>query len=292
MRQQVSGMGAGKDIHTLHLPSGLPVGLPVTDLGRKTLGGAITMEGAVRMCLEDNINQLISNAPYSKMVSEHEKKEILLASHLMDLPDSVWAKLSYVLHQDMQYSRMQKGKFDIPDFNHLSASFIATYLIARDMGYHNRQCIDLATGGFVHDISKLPQISHKPSLLTPEERELDKLHPAEGYELLLDSGETRPEVLEPTWMHQKWISSKNGAKRYSYPEDAPTPTLFARIVTVGEVGDVMLRGRIYRKDEEARKGSVRRTISELERESLETEDGLHFDKDVVSIYVPRLKKAL
>ncbi len=274
--------------HSSHLPSGLPIGLPTGDIVR-----VVSFESAVRRCLEENIEQLLTNgSPYARMASESEKKEIHLASHLVELPDASWTELSNVLHNDMDYSRRIGDKFDIPDFNHLTATFIATYMIAREMGYERKQSIEIATGGFVHDIKKHPGISHKPDKLTEAEWIIDELHPIEGYRLFVKAGETRQAVLDSIYLHQKWIRINPGSIRRSYPRDSPDPTIYASITAGGDVGDVLLRGRNYRKDEEARNGSVRKTISELERESLESEDGLHFERRVVEAYVPILRKAL
>lgn len=131
----------------------------------------------------------------------------------------------------------------------------------------------------VHDIGKVvipDSILKKPDRLTKEEFEIIKTHTEAGYKIIkniIDSDK----IAEGVYYHHERYDGKG------YPlglkgEEIP---LYARIITVCDVFDVMVSGRIYQKPK-----SAQAAVDELIKYS-----GTQFDEKVVKAFLIALKIA-
>lgn len=99
--------------------------------------------------------------------------------------------------------------------------------------------------GLVHDLGKLkipPEILHKPGRLTTEEFEQIKQHSILSYNMLLQSGENDPQILQGVRQHHE---KPNGT---GYPDAISNQDicLAARITSVCDVYDAMVSKRCYK----------------------------------------------
>ncbi|RKX61288.1 MAG: two-component system response regulator [Thermodesulfobacteriota bacterium] len=126
----------------------------------------------------------------------------------------------------------------------------------------------------LHDIGKLgipDKILLKPGPLTPEEREIMKLHPIIGAKILEGSENKYLQVAEKIalYHHEKWDGTgyPTGLKKEKIP-------LFARITAIADVFDALTSDRPYRKAI-----SVRDAF-----EIIKIGRGTHFDPYLVDVF--------
>ena len=118
-------------------------------------------------------------------------------------------------------------------------------MIARELGWNDRECENLRKAAKMHDIGKIgvpDSILNKPARLTDEEYGVMKSHTTRGGEIL--KGVTLiPHVVEGAlYHHEHWDGSgyPKGLKGEKIPP-------FARIIGVADAFDAMTANRIYRK---------------------------------------------
>lgn len=119
-------------------------------------------------------------------------------------------------------------------------------LIGRWLNLSNEDITLLIQCGLVHDVGKLKidsQILNKKGKLTAEEFDEIKKHPVFSHEILLQSGETNPVILNAVLQHHE---KPNGT---GYPKglDLNKISLFARITSVSDVYDAMVSKRCYKE---------------------------------------------
>ena len=118
-------------------------------------------------------------------------------------------------------------------------------MIARELGWNDRECENLRKAAKMHDIGKIgvpDSILNKPARLTDEEYGVMKSHTTRGGEIL--KGVTLiPHVVEGAlYHHEHWDGS--GYPKGLKGEEIPP---FARIIGVADAFDAMTANRIYRK---------------------------------------------
>lgn len=122
-------------------------------------------------------------------------------------------------------------------------------LIARSLGQSEDFQHKLWIGALLHDVGKIgieDRVLNKSGVLTPEEFEQMKAHPAIGAEILQSIEPLREMLPAVRWHHENW----NGK---GYPDQlrgAAIP-LMARIVAVADCFDAITTNRPYQKAYEA-----------------------------------------
>jgi len=117
--------------------------------------------------------------------------------------------------------------------------------IAREMGIDEAECQRIYVTGLLHDVGKIgvpDAVLKKPGRLTPEEYEVIKQHPRQGYEILKDLDDlsfTLPGVLH----HHERVDG------VGYPAELAGDEipLVARIMAVADAYDAMTSSRAYRQ---------------------------------------------
>jgi len=137
------------------------------------------------------------------------------------------------------------------------------------MGLKDAQLWELRLGGLLHDVGKVavPEtLLTKPGRLTPEELEIVRTHPQQGYDILKDAG-LPPAVALMALHHHESLDGTG------YPQglSGNALTLQDRILTASNVLESLTSFRPYR-----RAFTVERALSTL-REGV----GRQFDADVV-----------
>jgi putative nucleotidyltransferase with HDIG domain len=150
--------------------------------------------------------------------------------------------------------------------------------LARFMWLSERDLIHLRRGAILHDIGKMgipDSILFKPGSLTDEEWRIMRQHPLYGYEMLKPIEFLKPALSVVRSHHEKWDGS-------GYPDGLAGETipLFARIFAVADVWDSLTHARPYKaawSKEDSRKFIV-------------SQSGIHFDPQVIKIFLEIIKK--
>jgi HD-GYP domain-containing protein (c-di-GMP phosphodiesterase class II)/HAMP domain-containing protein len=145
--------------------------------------------------------------------------------------------------------------------------------LARSMGIHEADIIQIRRGAILHDIGKMgiPDIIlHKPGPLSDEEWEIMRRHPTYAYQLLSPIAYLRPALDIPYCHHEKWDGT--GYPRSLRGEQIP---LAARIFAVVDVWDALISDRPYRLA----------WTEETTFEYLKEQSGKYFDPQVVTKFL-------
>ncbi len=105
---------------------------------------------------------------------------------------------------------------------------------------------ELGAGFFLHDIGKVkidPKILNKPGRFTPEEFEIMKSHPEEGYNLLKDSKQLTPETSVIVMQHHERADGKG------YPLGLTNEEIheYGKICSIADVFDALTSKRSYKE---------------------------------------------
>jgi putative nucleotidyltransferase with HDIG domain len=151
-----------------------------------------------------------------------------------------------------------------------------TLLIARQFGMSEAELVHVRRGALLHDIGKMgipDRILLKPGPLTDEEWKIMRQHPVYSYDLLHPIAHLRPSLDIPYCHHEKWDGT--GYPRGLKGEQIP---LAARIFAVVDVWDALCSDRPYRPAWSVEKA----------KEYLLSNSGIHFDPNVVEIFLSAL----
>ncbi|MFE9248134.1 HD-GYP domain-containing protein [Streptomyces sp. NPDC007088] len=154
----------------------------------------------------------------------------------------------------------------------------AAAMIARELGMDPARAEELRLAGLLHDLGKLAvptRVLRKDGPLTEEERDLIRLHPEYGHEMVRDIrflDEARAAILHH---HERYDGT-------GYPHRLGGTGIpeAARVVAVADAFDAMTSTRSY-----SRARPVEVAVAELERCA-----GSHFDPRVVAAFVRALAK--
>ncbi len=141
--------------------------------------------------------------------------------------------------------------------------------IGREISLPQEQMQALVNGALLHDVGKIgipDQILHKPGRLTDEEYELIKSHPVLGVEIIAPIKELAPAA--PVIKHHHERFDGKGYPDALRGEEIP---LIARVVSVADAFDSMIRGRPYGYD----------ISQEAALEEIEGNSGAQFDPRIV-----------
>jgi putative nucleotidyltransferase with HDIG domain len=121
-------------------------------------------------------------------------------------------------------------------------------ILALTFGRHlklERETLEiLGLGALLHDIGKLripSEILDKPGRLTPDEFEVMKKHPSEGFSILKDDKYIHPDALEIVHHHHERISGTG------YPDrlDSESINFLTKVVSIVDVYDAITSDRCY-----------------------------------------------
>lgn len=131
---------------------------------------------------------------------------------------------------------------------YLHSLAVSTLLICfgRHLGFDEPAVHELALGGLLHDIgkTKIPmEILNKTGRLTPDEMDLVRAHPQQGYEILLKIKGVPDAALDICLYHHERYDGK-GYPRGLSGEEIP---LTARIAAICDVYDAMTTVRSYKR---------------------------------------------
>lgn len=152
-----------------------------------------------------------------------------------------------------------------------------TVLLAKKMGLPSTEIRQLSQAASWHDIGKIEidlEILNKPGRLVPEEYDLIKEHPEQGYQLVKDMHFFKKFLPVIRHHHERYDGTgyPMGLKGESIP-------LHARIMAITDAFDAMTSDRSYRTGME-----MADAVEELLRHS-----GPQFDPKLVNIFIQALK---
>jgi HD-GYP domain-containing protein (c-di-GMP phosphodiesterase class II) len=137
--------------------------------------------------------------------------------------------------------------YDEYTFTHSVNVCIFSVIIGQKLGLTKLQLYELGLGALFHDLGKMridPEVTNKPSALTPAEAELMREHPAEGLLALFAMhgfGEVPYRAMLIAYEHHMKIDL-TGFPKHRRPRN---PTLFPRIVAVADAFDAATSKRSY-----------------------------------------------
>jgi HD-GYP domain-containing protein (c-di-GMP phosphodiesterase class II) len=155
-----------------------------------------------------------------------------------------------------------------------------TVQIAQQMEIPEEDIIHIRRGALLHDIGKMgipDRILLKPGPLDENEWQIMKSHSSMAYTLLYPISYLRPALDVPLYHHEKYDGSgyPNGLKGEQIP-------LAARIFAIVDVWDALTSDRPYRAA-----WSTKKSLDYIKEQS-----GLHFDPQVVEIFLNIIKNEL
>jgi putative nucleotidyltransferase with HDIG domain len=116
---------------------------------------------------------------------------------------------------------------------------------ALDIGFASLDVKRLGEAATLHDIGKahIPlSILDKPGRLDPGEDEIMRRHPVIGYELLKDSSDISPEILDAVRHHHEYLDGSG------YPDALTAPEIsdLVRLLTISDIFAALIESRPYR----------------------------------------------
>jgi len=116
---------------------------------------------------------------------------------------------------------------------------------ALDIGFASLDVGRLGLAATLHDIGKahIPlSILDKPGCLDPGEDEIMRRHPVIGYELLKDSSDISPEILDAVRHHHEYLDGSG------YPDALTAPEIsdLVRLLTISDIFAALIESRPYR----------------------------------------------
>lgn len=144
-------------------------------------------------------------------------------------------------------------------------------LLARELGFSDKECENLRKAALLHDIGKIgipDAILNKPARLTDDEYFVMKTHVSRGADILKDFTMIDHVVEGALYHHERYDG--RGYVNGLAGEEIP---LYGRIIAVADAFDAMTQNRVYRQKQDL--GYV---LGELERGK-----GTQFDPEIATI---------
>jgi len=116
----------------------------------------------------------------------------------------------------------------------------------RHLGLEREELEMLGLGALLHDVGKVrtpEEVLNKPGRLTPDEFDVMKAHPQDGYEMMRDTGHIPVAALEIIRFHHERVSGAG----YPMGLRGRQISLPVLIAAVADVYDAMTSDRVYRK---------------------------------------------
>ena len=151
-----------------------------------------------------------------------------------------------VKNRNLMVNMIDLKSYDNYTYYHSVNVGVLSIVVGVALGMNNTALYKLGLGALLHDIGKVfidKSIIDKPDLLTPEEFEEVKKHPAMGYEYLVNANLGFPiSALVGILQHHERMDGSG------YPEGLSGEKIkkLSRIITVADVFDAMTSDRPYR----------------------------------------------
>jgi putative nucleotidyltransferase with HDIG domain len=195
--------------------------------------GSAHATGVIRRSLP-KVTALFAAARLGRAVAEQTCKDIAddIAESVIRHPGAL-----------MRVARLRRR--DEYTYMHSVAVCALMVALGRQLGMTGEALNKAGLAGLLHDIGKMLTplaVLNKPGKLTAEEFELVKAHPRLGYELLLESGQATPEVLDTCLHHHEKFDGTG------YPDGLADKdiSLFAKMGAVCDVYDAVTSRRAYK----------------------------------------------
>lgn len=167
--------------------------------------------------------------------------------------------------------------FDDYTYYHSVNVTIIALVLGVSLGLGREELYRLGLSAMLHDVGKImisKDILEKPGKLTPEEYDVMKTHPDEGYKYLKDVYDLPVTVYMSVRFHHEQISG-NGYPLGRKGREIP---LYARIISMADVFDALTSDRVYRK-----------ALSPSDAtEFIMAQSGDMFDADLVKLFVRKV----
>ena len=151
-------------------------------------------------------------------------------------------------------------------------------LIAKELGFDDKECENLRKAALLHDIGKIgipDRILNKPERLTDEEYAVMKTHVTRGAEILKDFTVVEHVVDGALYHHERY-----DGKGYMHGLKGEEIPIYGRIIGVADAFDAMTQNRVYRK-----KLDLDFVLGELERCK-----GTQFDPEIADIMLKLVRE--
>jgi putative nucleotidyltransferase with HDIG domain len=123
---------------------------------------------------------------------------------------------------------------------------VYAFLIARWLGFNEKETRNIVTAGILHDIgkSRIPEsILNKKGPLLPEEYEQVKNHTTIGYQIAEDIPQLIDEIKDGILMHHE----REDGNGYPFGIKGEKIGLYTKIISVADVYDALTSERVYKK---------------------------------------------
>ncbi|HZF69304.1 HD-GYP domain-containing protein [Sulfuricurvum sp.] len=195
-------------------------------------------------------------------MSKSEKSAIIYSSaiHVMqdmfesDISASKIMRVKELMHETIKRvissevtaaSLLQLSTHDYKTYSHCVNVALYAIGIGHEYGLNEEELHTIASGAILHDVGKCRIdncIINKPAKLTLEEFETIKDHPEHSHSILLENGETNPNILEIVLMHHEKLDGSGYTKGLG-KNDISFGT---QIVTVADIFDALTSNRSYK----------------------------------------------
>lgn len=121
---------------------------------------------------------------------------------------------------------------------------VLSIVFAKHLGFTKDQMKLIGLGALLHDIGKMrtpPEILDKPGKLTPDEFEVIKRHPVDGFEIMEATGEVPKQALQIIRYHHERLSGRG------YPDGLRGDQVSTAVlmVAISDIYDAMTSDRVY-----------------------------------------------
>ncbi|GGN95275.1 HD-GYP domain-containing protein [Saccharibacillus kuerlensis] len=188
-------------------------------------------------------------------ISEYEQLVALIKTSFpsvlaMEVPVFKWrAQLEKLIDQIQGY-RILGFTPRMPDkhdymYHHAVLCALTSYMLARWMDIPQKNWIQVALAGLLHDIGKVkvsPNILHKPEELGPEEKIEMNNHTTYGYQILKNATALQEGVLLAALQHHERIDGSG----YPFKLTGEQLHIYSKIVAVADIFHAMTLNRRYR----------------------------------------------
>jgi putative nucleotidyltransferase with HDIG domain len=201
--------------------------------------------------LEETIENVlqISQGDYKSKLKIRESKYLpeitLLSESINRMSSEIENNMEKIDQKYIQMIEIIANAMEINDsYTHQHNNLVAEYALnlAKAIGYDDTDAVEVA--GKLHDIGKIAipyHILNKPGRLTPEEYEVIKKHPEEGYKIIKDT-DFNQRIKDGVRYHHEWYDG-TGYPLQLRGDEIP---LIAQIIAIADVFDALTSDRPYR----------------------------------------------